>query len=116
MGENVVAGGGPSGWLSIKGTVGTTKAIVCPGDSGGGAFANASVAPGDGNDDGWRVVAVNSAVGRMKDGSDKDYISYLAPLSDISFATFLRGWAAKRSAQRRVCGLDLSYLDANCRK
>lgn len=115
VGQNVVAGGGPNGWLSLVGTIGTKRAILCPGDSGGGVFVNATVAPGVGNDGARRVVAINSAVGPAASGAAKDYESYLAPLADPAFRAFLTGWAGVHSERRGVCGFDPATT-ANCRR
>lgn len=115
VGQNVVARGGPSGWLSLVGTVGTKQAILCPGDSGGGAFAGATVAPGTDNDGARRVVAVNSAVGPAPGGTPKVYESYLAPLADPDFRSFLTAWAKDQPGRRAVCGFD-PRLTATCRR
>lgn len=115
VGINTVRQGGPAGWLAFYGRVGSSQAILCPGDSGGGAFAHASIEPGAGNDSGWRVVAVNSAVGHDKTGTPKDYISYLASLADPDFATFLDTWMKRRPLNRGICGVDLSSPGSRCR-
>lgn len=115
VGQNIVATGGPSGWLALAGTIGTKQAILCPGDSGGGAFANATVAPGLGNDGERRVVAVNSAVGPTPGGTPKDYESYLAPLADPAFRSFLISWAGDQPARRGVCGFS-PETTATCRR
>lgn len=115
VGTNKVASGGPTGWLALHGRLGTTEAVLCRGDSGGGAFAFASLEPSSVHDDGWRIVAVNSAVGPRRGATPQDYISYLAPLSDPAFTAFLSSWMAARPGNRRICGINLTHLNGNCR-
>lgn len=114
VGMNTVSSGGPSGWLTLKGKIGAAQAILCPGDSGGGSFAHASLAPAP-RDAGWRIVAINSAVGRTPGGGPGEYQSYLAPLSDKSFDSFLKAWMRARPSSRKVCGVNLSSASGNCR-
>jgi len=117
VGMNIVAAGGPASWLALPGTVGTDKAILCPGDSGGGAFAHASLDPGAGNDSGWRIVAVNSAVGPAQQSTGKEYVSYLAPLADPAFEAFRTQWMGNLGSGRRaICGVTLTYLTGRCRR
>lgn len=112
VGSNHVRGGGPDGWVELTGKIGSKEAILCPGDSGGAAFANASIVRKN-NDFGWRVVAVNSAVGPS--GSEGVYSSYLAPLADKDFLSFLSLWVARRPAERKICGIDVIQLGTLCR-
>ena len=115
VGTNRVRQGGPDGWIDLKGRIGTEDAIICPGDSGGAAFANATLEP-KGSDAGWRVVAVNSAVGPADDLDGKDYLSYLSPLADPDFRTFLTSWVAQRPRARKICGIDGAELAPDCRR
>lgn len=114
VGLNTVARGGPSGWLTLEGKVGTANAILCPGDSGGGAFAFASVDPVEANDAGRRVVAVNSAVGPHGAGESAAYDSYLAPLADPHFVSFVHKWVAEGPSRRAICGIEPRLRDG-CR-
>jgi V8-like Glu-specific endopeptidase len=114
VGFNAVVAGGPDTWLEVKGQVGTSAAIICPGDSGGAVYAHVDL--NDGNDWGWRVVGVNSAVGRDRSNPLPLYTSYLSPLADPDFDSFLRSWASKRPSYRKICGVHVSYVDRNCRK
>lgn len=115
VGMNRVRAGGPDGWINLKGRIGTAEAILCPGDSGGAAYAGASLAPVNA-DRGWKVVAVNSAVGPAEGAVRGEYLSYLAPLSDPDFKTFLDGWIARRPAERQICGLEGVELGPRCRQ
>lgn len=115
VGMNRVRAGGPDGWISLKGRIGSTEAILCPGDSGGAAYAGASLTPTNA-DRGWKVVAVNSAVGPAGGSVKGEYLSYLAPLSDPDFKTFLDGWVARRPAERQICGLEGVQLGSKCRQ
>lgn len=115
--------------------VGPDQALICPGDSGGAAFAGVVLASGDdplvrrlGGDPGWRVVAVNSAVGftaeqwqRLQRGAREpaglgvEMQSYLAPLSDPDFRSFLADWIAVDPLVRRVCGVQPTGIPGACR-
>lgn len=114
VGINRISGGGPDGWINLKGQIGTADAIICPGDSGGAAYSNASLIPRN-DDRGWRVVAVNSAVGPTGKPEERRYLSYLAPLADPDFKTFLDGWVAKRPTYRQICGQE-PRLGTKCRQ
>ena len=87
--------------------------IVCPGDSGGPAFADASLADQNGQ---RRVVAVNSKVTAVADGGSYDYLSFLAPSSDAAFTRLLADWQAESPVRRKVCGRDLAPGEQGCRE
>ncbi len=101
VGRNTISGRSVSGWLTMSGQLGTTRAVLCPGDSGGAAYAG----PAD-QDDSWRVVAVNSGVGPANAVIDTQYISYLSPLSDPTFLAFLTTWQGT-NPNRNVCGVQI---------
>lgn len=116
VGFNAVDSVSPDGWVKLVGIVGMhekDKAILCPGDSGGAAYSHVDLSvPGD---LGWRIFAVNSAVGPVP-GGGPGYVSYLAPISDPDFKSFAEAWAAERPALRKICGLHASYPAQNCRR
>jgi hypothetical protein len=105
VGTNVVREAERNSWLKLLGRFGTQQAIICPGDSGGPSYAGVDLQLS--RDIGWRVVAVNSAVGYVPDGDDKDYVSYLSALSDPDFVSFIDEWMAERPGVRKVCGINL---------
>ncbi len=115
VGTNLVRGGGPDGWIQLKGRIGSKDAILCPGDSGSAAFANASIVLKD-SDFGWRVVAVSSSVGPTGNQGDGEYLSFLAPLADPDFKVLLDAWVAKRPSERKICGPDSVALGTKCRR
>jgi hypothetical protein len=113
VGKNTIRNGGPNSWIDMEGKIGGKDAILCPGDSGGAAYANARLEPG--SDAGQRVVAVNSAVG-PPESADGVYRSYLAPLADPDFGTFVRKWQADARNTRKICGIDLKHPGGKCRR
>lgn len=112
VGTNRILGGGPAGWIELVGRIGSKDAILCPGDSGGAAYASASI-PIKNNDFGWQVVAVNSSIGPS--GQKGVYFSYLAPLADPAFKDLLDKWVAMRPSERKICGIDIAELGTKCR-
>lgn len=113
VGTNVVLSEPTSGWIRLKGKVGGSDAILCPGDSGGAAYANA--APALGTDSGWRVVAVASAVGPAETAEPSEYVSHLSPLAHPDFETLLTKWSAKNPKVRKICGVASRQLGPRCR-
>lgn len=103
VGFNTVQNPNDDGWIELEGRVGTDAAILCGGDSGGASYSGVNLVPGD--DKGWRIVAINSAVGPGPFENDPTYISYLAPLSDPAFRTFVTSWSAARPGLRKICGI-----------
>lgn len=112
VGTNHVSSSTPGGYVRLVGKIGTKNAISCPGDSGGAAFANASIIEKDG-DRGRRVVAVISSGGPA--GPPNQYVSYLSPLSDPEFIAFVDLWKGKRPADRQICGRSSVDLGVACR-
>ena len=113
VGMNTILHGGAQSWIHMEGKIGGADAILCPGDSGGAAYANASL--DDGRDAGRRVVAVNSAVGPAESGAEV-YRSYLAPLADSDFLTFVRKWQSDARNARKICGIDINHPRGRCRR
>jgi len=127
VGLNTITSTVIRGWATLRGRVGSTAAIICPGDSGGAVYAGASPEPG--RNSGWRIVAVNSAVGVTTEQHEADvaarpnppgvgveYFSYISLLSDPAFVNFLRDWHSKDPVRRRICGYDgTTHLNATCR-
>lgn len=116
VGTNTLATEPISGWRTLRGRIGTRDAVICPGDSGGAAYRGADPAPGP--DIGWRVVAVNSAVGVSVEqhaldqagtanppGLGVEYQSYLSQLSDPAFISFVSQWQSQAPSKRLICGL-----------
>jgi hypothetical protein len=126
VGQNKVSGD-KEGWITLNGRVYTQEAIVCPGDSGGAAYGGVeSLAPGP--DNGWLVVAVNSAVG-PSDAQyarwsaqppvvtrNAEYVSYLSSLADPEFRTFLTKFVKANKDVRLICGYNLTARQGNCRR
>jgi hypothetical protein len=113
VGFNAVQAAAPNKWLKLEGRVGSNAAILCPGDSGGAAFSGVNL---DANHDrGWKIAAINSSVGPAPDTESPIYISYLAPLSDPDFQSFLNAWVRENRSRRKVCGVHLSSATSNCR-
>ena len=134
-GQTLTAGDGRlerdrrDGWVVTVGRLGDGRAIVCPGDSGGAAFLGASIVPG--NDVGWRVFGVNSAVGPSDAQArawtsrpplsgtpltNAEFISYFAPLADPAFTDFVKRFQARSPATRQICGVDLPPTAGRCRR
>jgi hypothetical protein len=110
-------------WISADGKVGSSNAIVCPGDSGGAVYRGMTAA---GNSDkSRRVIAVVSAVGptatqykewqqpTSASGLNVEYKSYFSPLSHPAFIDFLNKWQAESKKTRKVCGF--KGYDGLCR-
>lgn len=125
VGMNTVAASGHEGWSTSLGRVGRRdQAIICPGDSGGAVYADASIAVGA--DNRRRVSAVNSAVGpsaaqaarwRAAQPSPEgpEYVSYLSPLSAPAFGDLLTRFMAADPPNRTICGVNVSALLQKCR-
>lgn len=113
-GFNRLGGDAIQSWISADGKVGSDRAIVCPGDSGGAVYRGMTVAQA--SDNNRRIVAVVSAVGPTAAqyqrwntpgaaaNRDVEYKSYFSPLSHPAFVTFLASWQTESSATRMVCG------------
>ncbi|MAW91084.1 MAG: hypothetical protein CL575_05140 [Altererythrobacter sp.] len=86
--------------------------VLCPGDSGGPAIAGASLAQQKGPL--RRVIGVNSMVTALPRGVGYEYLSFVASLGTEAFRDFLQDWTAG-SANRDVCGYQLSPGQAGCR-
>lgn len=114
-------------WLTLVGRVGSSDAIICPGDSGGSAYVGVQTLA-EGADEGWRVAAVISAVGPSAEqkaawqasppvptSQGAQYVSYLAPLADPDFLAFVEAFMARDDAQRAICGINRKAPAAKCR-
>ncbi len=114
-------------WITLIGRVGTSDAVICPGDSGGGAYKGATL-QARAYSEGWRLVAVNSAVGpssfrvtKPKISNDDtkrrgaEYISYLSPLSDGAFSELVASFMKLDNASRAICGINRSAPRTRCR-
>jgi hypothetical protein len=87
--------------------------ILCPGDSGGAAFASASVAGGPGERP--RVTGVNSLVGARYSGSGWVFLSFISDLNTQSFRDFMEGWVRSSPSTRTICGYNRSAGTGRCR-
>jgi hypothetical protein len=131
VGNNILETEKRAGWLQARGRVGSKRAIVCAGDSGGAAFSGVLARQTD--DRGWRVTAVNSGVGPSDETlalwkinppppgtttppPGSELISYLSPLSDPDFVTFVNIFIARGPTTRTICGINLPAGTTHCRE
>lgn len=115
------APGGPvvPNYISTKARHGTSDAaVVCPGDSGGGAYLVDSERNVTGR---RRLFAINSRVGYKVDGACKlvptqtgqlqaGEVSYLSATSTAPFREFLTNWSTSKRAG--ICGVDPALKNA----
>jgi hypothetical protein len=117
QGDGVIEAVGVGNASTAAGSYVRTRApgrepILCPGDSGGPAFRNATVAnPGV---QGRRVVAVNSRVTAIPQGGSYTFYSFLSAVTAPSFSSWLGRWRGD-NRWRRVCGLGPKPETGTCR-
>lgn len=114
-GTSPIRGNRIDGWVWTTGRFGSEDAILCPGDSGGGAYSNVEIDQPE-NDYHWRLVAVASSVGPAGDVTERNYRSYFAPLSDPDFDTLVQEWVGSDPDDRKICGIHTLELDGKCRQ
>lgn len=114
-GTSPIEGNRIDGWIWTIGRFGSENAILCPGDSGGGAYSNAEIGRPE-NDYRWKLVAVSSSVGPVGDVAERNYRSYFAPLSDPDFDALVREWVGSDPVDRKICGIHTLELAGKCRQ
>ena len=90
-------------YLELRADSSTNNGILCPGDSGGGAYAPPAIVGSQ-----RKIVGVNSRTGVKADRKTLSGASFVSYLSTATLAKFVRDWAGSTI---QVCGVNWSSKD-----